>query len=52
MKCDFILEPLNEALNGIQVYMEAGQPTFDQTFYEELTQCMNQLDSRSVPCSV
>ena len=26
--------------------MEAGQPIFDQKFYEELTQCMNQIDSR------
>ena len=26
--------------------MEAGQPIFDQNFYGELTQCMDQLDSR------
>jgi len=44
--CNGLAEPLNEALNGIQVYMEAGQPIFDQKFYEELTQCMNQIDSR------
>ena len=35
-----------DALNGIQAFMEAGQPVYDQVFYEELVQCLNQLDSR------
>ena len=30
----------------MQQYMEGGQPIFDQQFYNELVQCLNQLDSR------
>ena len=40
------LEPLLDALNGIQAYMEAGQPIYDEEFYDELVQCLNFLDPR------
>ena len=40
------LEPLLDALNGIQAFMEGGQPNFDMVFYDEFVQCLNQLDSR------
>ena len=35
-----------KALNGIQVFMEAAQPVYDQKFYEELSQCLDQFDPR------
>ena len=38
-------EPLQEALNGVEVFMN-GQPTFDPTFYSELKTCFESLDPR------
>ena len=37
---------MKDALNGIQEFMEAGQPVFDMEFYDELVQCLNVLDPR------
>ena len=42
-KVKSILEPLNDALNGMQAYMEAGQPIYDEVFYQEMAQCFNKL---------
>ena len=40
------VDPLNDALNGVQAYMEGGQPIYDQNYYAVLVECLNNLDSR------
>lgn len=39
-------EPLKDALDGMQAFMNSQNPSFDSEFYQELVTCLNFLDPR------
>ena len=41
-------DPLKDALNGVQVFMNPAHPEFDTEFYNELITCLDYLDPRLV----